>query len=197
MKRIVTLAAVMLPLLILSSATSYGAMISYTTEGAFNGGAPSAVATLTLGGGTLTFFGVGSGSVDPGNLSYGIFDSSGISTRSVVPGNTTFTLAVMQTTPTAGSSSTAGTLTGTITATDSTIRLKFDTQDFTIGGVSYHIDSDPKGVAIVPPNNNGGLTTVQGEVNAAVAAVPEPSTYLLLGTGFCLITLISRRRSRA
>jgi hypothetical protein len=190
------LAAALVPLLVLSSALSYGAMITYTTEGAFNGGAASGTANLTLSSGTLTFLGVSSGSVDPGNLSYGFFASSDISGPATIPAGTTFTLFVTQTTPTSGNSSVAGTLTGTINSTDSTVSLKFETQDINIGGVSYHIDSDPKGVAIVPPNNNGGLTSIQGEV-ASVAAIPEPSTYLLLGTGFCLITLISRRRSRA
>src|SRR5215475_5749673 len=83
------------------------ATITYSTLGRFNGGAFSASPTLTVGGTSLTFNGLGSTSVDPGNLSYGTFDSNATSGSGTIPVGTTFDLQVVQTTPTGGTATAA------------------------------------------------------------------------------------------
>src|SRR5215475_1573651 len=93
------------------------ALITYSTLGRFNGGAFSFSPTLTVGGASITFNGLGSTSVDSGNLSYGTFDSNAIGSGGTVPAGTTFDLQLVQTTPTAGTAVIAATLSGTITTT--------------------------------------------------------------------------------
>jgi hypothetical protein len=195
MKRLLKLVAAAVPLLAMA-AVSYGATITYSTLGRFNGGAFSSSPTLTVGGGSITFNSLGSSSVDPGNISYGAFDSNAIGSGGTIPVGTTFDLQVNQTTPSVGSAIASATLSGTLTTTSSSVRLLFATTAFTIGGVQYVIDQPANGIAIVSPASNGGRTTIQGSVSL-INVVPEPTTYLLLGSGLCLVTMISRKRSRA
>ncbi|PYN06570.1 MAG: hypothetical protein DME02_15470, partial [Candidatus Rokuibacteriota bacterium] len=99
--------------------------------------------------------------MDPGNISYGTFDSNAIGSGGMIPVGTTFDLQMNQTTPSVGSATASATLSGTIT-TSSTVRLVFSTTTFTIGGVTYTIDQPLNGIAIVSPASNTGLTTIQG-----------------------------------
>jgi len=193
MKRM-SLVAMLLALLAVPT-TSYAALITYSTLGRFNGGAFSSSPTLTVGGGSVTFNGLGSTSVDPGNLSYGTFDSNAIGAGGTVPAGTTFDLQVIQTTPAGGTATLGSTLSGVITTTSSTVRLTFASTAFSIDGASYTIDQPANGIAIVSPASNAGLTTIQGAVSALAVAVPEPSTLLLLSTGFLSVAWYVRRKS--
>ena len=149
--------------------------------------------TITVGGGSITFNALGSTSVDPGNVSYGTFDSNAIGSGGMIPVGTTFDLQMNQTTPSVGSATASATLSGTIT-TSSTVRLVFRTTTFTIGGVTYTIDQPLNGIAIVSPASNTSLTTIQG---AADTVVPEPATWLMLTLGFLPAARYVRNRSRA
>jgi len=173
--------------------TSYAALITYSTLGRFDGGAFSTSPTITVGGGSITFNALGSTSVDPGNISYGTFDSNAIGSGGMIPVGTTFDLQMNQTTPSVGSATASATLSGTIT-TSSTVRLVFSTTTFTIGGVTYTIDQPLNGIAIVSPASNTGLTTIQG---AADTVVPEPATWLMLTLGFLPAARYVRNCSRA
>src|SRR5437762_3588928 len=113
--------------------TSYAALITYSTLGRFDGGAFATSPTITVGGGSITFTALGSTSVDPGNISYGTFDSNAVGSGGMIPVGTTFDLQVNQTTPSVGSATASATLSGTITTTSSTVRLVFSTTTFTIG----------------------------------------------------------------
>jgi len=167
--KLMRLVAVLLPLLAIPT-TSYAALITYSTFGRFDGGAFATSPTITVGGGSITFTALGSTSVDPGNISYGTFDSNAIGSRGTIPAGTTFDLQVNQTTPSVGSATASATLSGMITTTSSNVRLVFSTTSFTIGGVTYTIDQPLNGIAIVLPASNTGLTTIQG---AADTLVPE------------------------
>ena len=190
--KLMRLVAVLLPLLAIPT-TSYAALITYSTLGRFDGGAFATSPTITVGGGSITFTALGSTSVDPGNISYGTFDSNAVGSGGMIPVGTTFDLQVNQTTPSVGSATASATLSGTIT-TSSTVRLVFRTTTFTIGGVTYTIDQPLNGIAIVSPASNTGLTTIQG---AADTVVPEPATWLMLTLGFLPAARYVRNRSRA
>jgi len=192
--KLTALVVMLLPLFAIPS-TSYAALITYSTLGRFNGGAFSSSPTITVGGGNITFNALGTTSVDPGNLSYGTFDSNAIGSGGTFPRGTTFDLQVNQTTPAVGTATESATLSGVITPTASTVRLTFLTTSFAIDGVSYTIDQPLNGIAIVSPASNGGLTTIQGA--ASVAAAPEPSTWLMLTTGLLPAAWYMRNRSRS
>lgn len=113
--------------------------------------------------------------------------------------NGTFDLRITQTTP--GPTSTANlaaTLGGTVTANSSTGTVLFNTTSVTINGIKYDVASADFGltgrVALVAPNTNNGMTTVQAAITGG--AVPEPSTYALLGGGLVSLISIARRRRR-
>src|SRR5438045_9454516 len=96
--------------------TSYAALITYSTFGRFDGGAFATSPTITVGGGSITFTALGSTSVDPGNISYGTFDSNAVGSGGMIPVGTTFDLQVNQTTPSVGSATASATRSGTVTA---------------------------------------------------------------------------------
>jgi hypothetical protein len=175
--RLMRLASILLVALGIST-TSYAATIQYSTQGAFNGGAPTSSALLAVGAGNLTFNGLALTTTDTGNISFGTFDANGIGAGGTIAAGTTFTLQVTQVVPSSGTGSASATLSGTITGTGSDARLLFSTTSFFIGNIRYNIEQPTAGIAIVSTTSNQGLTTVQG-----TAAVPEPMSLLLLGTG--------------
>jgi hypothetical protein len=193
--RFFRIAAIALPLLG-SVLPSHGAILTYSTLSRFNGGAFSSSATITVGGASLTFNGLGTTSVDFGLLTFGTFNANAIGSGGTIPPGTTFDLQLNQTTPSAGSAVAAATLSGTITPTSSSVALVFNTTAFSIGGVNYTISQPPGGIPIVSPASNSGLTTLQGSA-AAAQAVPEPATYFSLGAGVLIIGLLCKRRQRA
>jgi hypothetical protein len=196
MRKIATTVAIVVPLLVMCT-NGFAATITYSTLGRFNGGAFSSSPTLTVGGGSITFDGLGSTSVDPGNLSYGTFDSNAIGSGGTIPGGTMFDLQLIQTTPSGGTATLASTLSGVITTTSSTVRLLFSSTSFSIGSINYNIDQPALGVAIVSPTSNAGLTTIQGAASVSTApGVPEPMTYVHLASGLGLLALV-HKRSRA
>ena len=167
------------------------ATITYSTLGRFNGGAFSSSPTLTVGGASMTFNALGSTSVDPGNLSFGTFDSNAIGSGGTIPVGTTFDLQIVQTTPMSGTGVLSATLSGMISTTSSSVRLIFGTTSLSIGGVAYNLDQPLSGIAIVSPSSNAGLTTIQG----SASEVPEPSSAALVAGPLLGLGILGRRRA--
>lgn len=182
-----SVAAVALPA-VLSAAT-----VTYSTSGIFS---TTGTDSLPVGTGDILFNGLSSGTVSaPSNISFGTFDTSGAGTGSI-PSGEQFTLMIDETAPGVGTATEVASLTGSIAPTTSSLTLLFSTTSFTIDGTNYTIAEPPSGIPIVPASTNGGMTTVQGMV-APGAAVPEPATYLGIGSGLALMAFGLRRRVQA
>jgi len=152
--------------------------------------------------------------------SFGTFTTTGLLDGSQTV-SAHFNLAITQTVPLPSGSGTAdltdlfsGTLTVDSTEGDSnTIVLTFTggngttpppslgtdpfslvpAYTFKIAGVQYWVDQR---TALVPPTTNGGVSTIQGAINAS--AVPEPTFYALTGLGFAsLVGIAFRRRGQS
>jgi hypothetical protein len=69
----------------------------------------------------------------------------------------------------------------------------FSDTSFSIGGTGYTIAQPAGGYPIVPASSNNGLVTIEGTVSGA-ASVPEPDTYIGIGSGLALMALGLRLR---
>lgn len=184
-----------------SQGTAKADVITFTSTGIFTGpGAGSGTSTYTAGSGanltTLTFTdGVNSTVAPPAsNVNFGTITIATSGTGGSLDG-TTVTLNIVQTSPSGGSNTFSGQLTGTIFQTPapggSTAQLVFTTNTFTIGNVTYTIQP----VYLLPAPGTGNQVTLQGTVNAA--AIPEPATMILLGTGLAGVAASARKRRKA
>ena len=191
-----------------TAAASAAPIVQFSTNGTFTGGADTIV---TLGGAQitftdpdgsgiaqLTFFGSFYTQDAPSNTNYGDITMETIGEYNATA-NATFTLGIIQTAPSGGTSSLPATITGTLAKVDQTnFQLQFSASTTTIDGVTYEIQPF---YFIVPPNSGAGgdaapgVTTLQGRLTAAEqpTVVPEPATMMLLGTGL-LVAFRARRR---
>ena len=191
----------LLAIFAISQGTAKADVITFTSTGTFTGpGAGSGTSTYTVGSGanltTLTFTDGANSTVAPpaSNVNFGVITIATSGSGASLDG-TTVTLNIVQTSPTGGSNTFVGQLTGTIFVTPapggSTAQLVFTTNTFTIGNVIYTIDPFYR----LPAPGTGNQVTLQGTVNTA--PIPEPATMILLGTGLAGVAASVRKRRKA
>ena len=132
------------------------------------------------------------------NASFGDFFTAAGGTGGTFT-NGSFTLTITQSAPppTGGNPATfSGTFSGTITPSTNGVTVTFDganqtrTITATLGNATYTL---PSFFLLVPPTTNGGDTTVQGQINYAPAAVPEPSSWVVMIAGLAGLAIARRR----
>lgn len=206
MKRTSRVAAT-LALLAVTVGSVQAQVINYTTTGRFtsptatcNAVAFSTSATCAGAGWNLLYNGVAGTNLGNGTItSLGTFLLTGSGNASVAPGVIRFELMINQTTPSVGSGVTSGSVFGTVMtgAGGNVSTIEWDPNQFvTIGSTSYQLIFDNVGPATdrglgIPINNERGISAI---VRTA-AVVPEPSSYLLMGTGLSLLVMMVRRRT--
>jgi hypothetical protein len=194
------------------------ASISYSAVGRFfdSGTSSFDLSSITFGSATLTFNDLGTALVagntvstnivNPTNANFGSFSLTDIGTNSI--SNEGFQLSIYQFNPATITSSPQvlpEVLSGTITATSSGLELHFTAgNSVTFLGapgnpnVNYTVFTDSNGdVNISPPNENLGLTTVQGQIGSFTVPLPASAMGGLTLVGLVFANEIRRRRCMA
>lgn len=180
---------------------------TFSTTGAFSGGGCTAT-SCTFGGFTLSFVPVGSNTFLSGSLvDLGSFNTQCVSctpgSLQSFPSGVMFTLTVNQTSPSAGTGSFAGTVSGSVSFNPSFSSLVWtpSPSSLTLGtpGLTgtYALVLDNTGnfnIEAPTTGENPNPSVVKAFVTTST--VPEPSTVALMATGMLgLVPTIRRRRS--
>jgi len=177
-------------------------VVNFTTTGFFTSAFAgcNGTATCTGGGFSLTFLptaGVNLGT--PTTTSLGGFSLSGTGSAAVAPGVVTFTLMISQTTPTIGAANYIGSVSGNVTTSGpgNISNLIWTPNQFvSIGPVNYQLIFDTIG-----PAANVGLNIPINDVrgiNARITSsvIPEPATFVLMGSGLAALGFFGARRKK-
>jgi hypothetical protein len=156
------------------------------------------VASQTLGGSLrVTFNPIASATVNANPTAFGSF---GELVMSCVGGGTACAsqslaglnlfINIAQFGPTGGNGSfSGGVMSGSMSGNASSASITWAVPNgVVIGDVTYSILNNPLG--LVPPSVNAGFSNVQG----LITAVPEPSTYALMGAGLLTLLGVARKR---
>ena len=177
--------------------------INYTTSGTFSSAFATCngTATCTGGGFTLNFIPTtGTNIGAPSTVSLGSFSLTGTGDVTVAPGVVTFTLMINQLTPTGGTGSFVGSISGNVSTDpvsgDISNLIWTPNQNVTIDPVLYTLIFDTTGPAAgiglnIPINNIRGINA------RVVSTIPEPSTYALMGTGLRGLLGVARRKKNS
>jgi len=189
----------------LGSLSAAAQTVTFSTSGAFSGACTGT--SCAFGGFTLTFAPVGSNSFFSGSL----VDLGSFATQCVTctpgatvnfPSGVTFTLTVNQTSPSAGTGSFSGSVSGTLAFDPSFSSLVWTPlpSSLTLGtpGLTgtYAIVLDNTGnFNIAPPTSDANPNPSVVKAFVTTTTTPEPSTVALMATGmFGLVPAIRRRR---
>src|SRR6185295_15804717 len=171
-----------------SAAAAQADPVTFSTTGVFSVSGTNVVNFTNANGTTTITF---NGATNPVNTPAGT-SSGDIVVTTTVPANLqgpavggNFTLNFLQVSP-AGSASLAGTLAGNLGFNTGVATLTFSNTSVNIAGFTYTVN--PVYTIALPVTGVGGgagtgTTTLQGTVTGGAAAVPEPASMVLLGTG--------------
>ena len=185
---------ILLASLLLSSVGLYAdPLLTYSTTATFGGSS-----SLAVDGGSITFTPVVNGQVNlPSFGSLGLLTATGLNTANPTPVTSPFMLTITQV-PGTGVTGTTGSLTGSLAGTlsmnASSTTLTFLVPTVTIGNVTYTVGEITK----ITPQSQGRSNSIEANITATpISAVPEPTTYGLLGSGLVGLFLMRRRKQQA